>query len=331
LVWPNGAGALTFSGDAPDQLRGPAFDSAWADEPSKWRYAQDAWDNMEMGLRMGPDPRVVASTTPKPTPLMRALLRESEEPDSMVVVTRGTTYENAANLPEWYIQRILRRYEGTRLGRQELYAQLIDEQVGALWKRAQLEECRVTETPPFARVVVGVDPSISDGEESAETGIMVCAMGIDGRGYVLDDKSLRGSPTEWAQAVSAAYRLHRADRVIAETNQGGAMVELTLRVADPHISYRGVHASRNKQARAEPVSALYEQGKIRHLGFFADLEDQMTSWAPGEPSPDRIDAMVWAFTDLFGLDGPPPNPLAGMVISTSARGWQPKSGAGARR
>lgn len=316
LTWPNGAEAHTYSGDEPDQLRGPAHDSVWSDEPAKWRHLQETWENMDMGLRSGPAPQVVATTTPRPVPLIKVLLA-----DPTCVVTRGSTFENMANLAPAFIARMRTRYEGTRIGRQELYAEVLADREGALWRRSQLEELRVTEIPALRRVVVGLDPSVSDGEEAAETGILVVALGVDGHGYVLDDASRRGTPHEWAQATVAAYSKFKADRVIGEQNQGGQMVESTLRTVAPHLPYKGVHASRNKEARAEPVSALYEQGKVHHVGQFPLLEDQLTEWVPGEKSPDRLDALVWACTELFGLDEPPPDPLLGMVIGRGVRGW----------
>lgn len=316
LTWPNGAQAHTYSGDEPDQLRGPGTDSCWCDEPAKWKYAKETWDNMEMGLREGPKPQVVATTTPRPIPLLKELLV-----DPTCVVAEGSTFANAANLAPSFLARLRAKYVGTRLGRQELEGQMLEDRPGALWKRSQLDALRVTEAPPFRRVVVGVDPSISDGEESAECGIVVAAIGQDGHGYVLDDASLQESPLGWARAVVAAVSKFKADRVIAEKNQGGAMVESTLRTVAPHLPYKGVHASRNKQARAEPVSALYEQGIVHHLGLYPTLEDQLVEWVPGEDSPDRLDALVWAFTELFNLDEPPPNPLAGMHVGIGVKGW----------
>lgn len=270
---------------------------------------------------MGADPRAVASTTPKPIPWLREILAEAEGENPMVAVTGGSTFENEQNLPSWFLQRLQRKYAGTRLGQQELYAQMLGDRAGALWKRAQIEELRVKELPPLQRVAIGVDPAVSDDEEAAETGIVVVGLGIDNHGYVLDDRSMRGTPGEWAAAVASAYSLHRANMVVAEKNQGGDMVTYTLRVARPTMPVTAVHASRNKQARAEPVSALYEQGRMHHLGYLAELEDQMTGWAPGEPSPDRLDALVWAATWLFGLDEQLPDPFLGLVASGRAKGW----------
>jgi phage terminase large subunit-like protein len=316
LTWPNGVQAHTYSGDEPDQLRGPAHDTAWCDEPAKWARLQETWDNMDMGLRSGPKPQIVATTTPRPVPLIKALLA-----DPTCVVRQGSTFDNAANLAPAFLDRMRSRYAGTRMGLQELEGRLLEDREGALWRRAQIDEGRVSQVPPLRRVVVAVDPSVSDGENSAECGIVTAGIGTDGRGYVLDDSSLRGSPLEWSRAVVASYSKLKADRVIAEKNQGGALVEATLRTVAPHLPYKGVHASRNKQARAEPVSALYEQGKISHVGTFPLLEEQMVEWVPGEASPDRLDALTWAFTELFNLSEPAPNPLAGIVVCRAARGW----------
>lgn len=324
LTWPNGAEAHTYSGDEPDQLRGPAHDSVWADEPAKWKYPQATWDNMEFGLREGAKPQVCATTTPRPIPLIRELIA-----DPRCVVTDGSTFDNAANLAPSFLRRLRAKYGGTRLARQELEGQVLEDRLGALWRRSMIEDLRVVELPPLRRVVIGVDPSAQEGddEERAECGIIGAALGVDGHGYVLDDASLRGSPHEWATQVVAAYRRLKGDRVIAEKNQGGAMVESTLRTVAPYLPYKGVHASRNKQARAEPVSALYEQGKVHHLGAFPFLEDQLCEWVPGEQSPDRLDALVWAFTELFNLSEPALNPVAGIVSTRRVSGgWGGRKG-----
>jgi phage terminase large subunit-like protein len=322
LVFPNGAECHTYSGDEPDQLRGPEHDTVWADEPAKWKYARDAWDNMEMGLRVGMNPRCCATTTPRPIPIIRELL--AEEKEGSVTVTRGSTFENAANLAPSAIARLKRKYEGTRLGRQELYAEVLDENPAALWKRRQIEELRVLEAPEMQRIVVAIDPSVSDGEEAAECGIVGAGLGRDNHGYTLEDKSMRGSPLEWARAAVTLFKKLKADRIIAEANQGGKMVETTLRTVSLNVPVTLVHASRGKATRAEPVSALYEQGRCHHVGTFPELEDQMVEWVPGEMSPDRLDALVWAYTDLFKLGEEPENPLEGMVVTVGVKGWQPR-------
>jgi predicted phage terminase large subunit-like protein len=302
LVWPSGAMATLFSADEPDRLRGPQFDAAWCDELAAWRYPQ-AWDMLMMGLRLGTQPRAVVTTTPKPVKLIRALLAS---PDC--VVTRGTTRDNARNLAPGFLAAMLKQYAGTRLGRQELEAELLDDMPGALWSRDAIERARVDPlikdgAPSLKRVVVAIDPAASAGADSDETGIVVAARGQDGQGYVLDDLSGRFSPHDWAARALDAYRAHRADRIVAEINNGGAMVEATLRVLDAGVSYKGVHASRGKLARAEPVAALYEQGRVHHVGAFPALEDQMCAFTGGPlayaGSPDRVDALVWALSELM--------------------------------
>jgi len=296
LSWPNGAVADLYSAEEPERLRGPNHDGAWADELAAWKYLQETWDNLEMTLRGGEDPRRVVTTTPKPRKVLRDLLR-----DSGTIVTRGATYDNASNLAPGFLKRLLRKYEGTRTGRQELMAELLEEADGALWQRAMLERLRVVDHPELKRVVVAIDPAVSAGEQSDETGIVVAGLGIDDRGYVLADLSGRFSPDEWARRAVEAYREHRADRILGEVNNGGELIEHTIRTVDRAVSFRSVHASRGKRARAEPIAALYEQSRCRHVGGFPALEDQMTNWEPngGERSPDRLDALVWAFTDLM--------------------------------
>jgi len=295
LTWPNGAIGTTYSADEPDRLRGPQHDGAWADELAVWRYADEAWAMLMLGLRLGRDPRCVVTTTPRPVRVIRDLLKQPT-----TVVTTASTYDNRANLAPAFFGQIIRRYENTRLGQQELYAKLLEDAPGALWKRDLLEETRVMKAPDLVRVVVAIDPAVTATEESDETGIVVAGLGVDGHGYVLDDRSLRASPDGWAREAIAAYHTLRADRIVAEVNNGGDMVENTLRVVDRNIPYRAIHASRGKQARAEPISALYEQKRVHHVGTFADLEDQLCQWVPGaEKSPDRLDALVWVLTELM--------------------------------
>jgi phage terminase large subunit-like protein len=270
LDWPNGAQSLIFTADEPDRLRGKQHQKLWCDEPAAWRYSEDAWAQAMLGLRLGTNPQVVATTTPRPIALLRTLLA-----DPHTVVTRGSTYENRANLASAFYEQIIRRYEGTRLGRQELLAELLEDQPGALWQRAALDRHRVVRHPELVRIVVGVDPEATSTEGSAETGIVVAALGVDGHGYVLDDASLRGSPQRWASEAVAAYHRHHANLLVAETNQGGEMVEATIRSVDERVPYRGVRASHGKQARAEPISSRYERGEAHHVGTFAALEDQL--------------------------------------------------------
>ena len=255
------------------------------------------------GLRLGPDPRVVVTTTPKPIKIIRELIA-----DPTTVITRGSTYDNRANLAPAFLQQIVRKYEGTRLGRQELNAEILDDVPGALWSRGLIEESRWPahkNVPDLIRIVVAIDPAVSTGEDADETGIIVAGKDANGRGYVLADQSGRYPPTEWARTAIALYRQHNADRIVAEVNNGGDMVEATIRMVDPNVSYNKVHASRGKVIRAEPVAALYEQGRIHHVGAFPTLEDQQCAFTTDFDrkaagfSPDRVDALVWALTDLL--------------------------------
>jgi phage terminase large subunit-like protein len=302
LEWPDGSISLLFSADKPDRLRGKQADKIWADEPATWRYAQDAWDQAMFGLRLGDNPQAVVTTTPRPIKLIRALVADSRAEGGSTHVTRGTTYENKANLAPGFYSKIITAYEGTRLGRQELMAEILDDNPGALFHLTLIEGARVRKHPPLVRIVVAIDPAVSSREDSDETGIIVAA--IDGRDpvhvYILEDLSGIYTPDEWAKAAITAYHRWQADRIVGEVNNGGDLVEANLRTQDANVSYKAVHASRGKAIRAEPVSALYEQGRVHHVGMFSKLEDQMTNWAPAEDkdSPDRMDAEVWAVTEL---------------------------------
>lgn len=302
LTWPNGAIATTYSADEPDRLRGPQHDAAWCDELAAWRYP-DAWDQLMFGLRLGTDPRVVVTTTPRPTALVRQLVLSAS-----THVTRGSTYANRANLAPAFFEQIVKRYEGTRLGRQELEAEILDDAPGALWKRPMIDDARIAHAPDLVRVVVAVDPAVSARATSDETGVVVAGVDRAGHGYILEDLSGRYSPAEWAALVVDAYARHRADRIVAEANQGGALVEANIRTASPNVAVELVHATRGKAVRAEPVAALYEQRRVHHVGVLAALEDQLTGWDPttAERSPDRLDALVWALTSLLVDGGPPP-------------------------
>jgi phage terminase large subunit-like protein len=280
------------------------------DELSVWKYPE-AWDMLMFGLRLGPDPRVMVTATPRPTKLLRELLA-----DPMTVITRGSSYENRANLAPTFFDRIVARYEGTRLGRQEIGGELLEDVPGALWTREGIDRDRWPygqPLPAFKRIVCAVDPAATSGEEADETGIVVAACDWAGHGYVLADVSGHYQPTEWARAAIAQYKhpQRKADRIVAEINNGGEMVENTIRMVDPDIAYTPVHASRGKAIRAEPVSALYEQGRIHHVGNFPQLEDQQCSFTidydrARDGSPDRVDALVWALTDLLVEPGPLP-------------------------
>lgn len=295
LTWPNGAIATTYSAEKPDALRGPQHDGYWGDETASWKYAEDTWDNLQFGLRLGKHPQGVVTTTPRPVKLIKNLIK-----DPKTFITKGSTYVNKGNLPKSFLSRLLAKYEGTRLGRQELYAQLLEDTPGALWTLARIELLRVKEAPPLVRIVVGVDPAISANKESAETGIVVVGIDIRGHLYILADVSLQGTPAEWASAAIKVYSDFQADAIVVETNQGGLMVEHTIRTVEGGKDLRiiQVHASRGKYTRAEPISALYEQGRAHHVGALSELEDQMTTWTPGEDSPDRMDALVWGCTQL---------------------------------
>lgn len=299
VTWPNGAQALGYNGTEPDQLRGPEFDTAWVDELAKYRYARETWDMLQFTMRAGSDPRVFVTTTPRPIPVLREIIK-----DPSTVITRGSTMDNASNLPPAFMKAVVEKYEGTRLGRQELNAEMLDDVPGALWTREMFDAARVKEPPRMKRVVIAVDPSGTTGTgEGDDIGIVAAGLGEDGRGYVLGDHTCQLSPEGWARRVAEVYEFHEADRVVAERNFGGAMVEAVLRAAAPNLPVKVVTASRGKVARAEPIAALYEQGRVSHVGAFAALEDQCCSMTPsgyvGEGSPDRADALVWALTELM--------------------------------
>ena len=302
LTWPNGTWATIYSDGEPEQTRGFSGDTAWLDEFAKYRYPKIVWDNLQFGMReaSADQPRQLITTTPRPL----ALLRQIEALPETVTIT-GSSYENRSNLdPNWF-KKTIAAYEGTRVGRQEIYAEILDDVPGALWSRRNLDEYRVAAAPELKRVIVAVDPAASSEDASNETGIVVAGADVSNHGYVLDDWSLRGSPDEWAKRAVAAYRRFEADRIVAEKNQGGEMVEAVIRSVSRDVPVTLVYASRGKYVRAEPISALYEQGRIHHVGTFATLEDQMISFTPetaadrSQGSPDRVDALVWAFSYLF--------------------------------
>lgn len=298
LVWPNGAMAQIFSSEDPESLRGPQFHYAWCDELAKWKYAEATWDMLQFGLRLGSDPRQLVTTTPRPLPLLKTIMA-----DPATRIASMPTSANAANLSPGFMKALNERYGGTRLGRQELDGELIEDREGALWTRAMLEAACNVRPSGLRRVVVAVDPPAGSGPDSC-CGIVVAGLDDTGRGIVLADCSVEGtSPSGWATAVVDAWRRFEADRVVAEVNQGGDMVSAMLRSVDATLPVTMVRAARGKFARAEPVAALYEQGKIAHAGRFAALEDQMcdmgTDGLSSGKSPDRLDAMVWALTALM--------------------------------
>lgn len=305
LTWPNGSKAFTYNGTTPDQLRGPQHHFAWVDELAKFEYLQDAWDQLQFGLRLGEHPQCLVTTTPRPLPLIKKLVAD---PDT--VVTNGSTLDNAANLAKNTVKQLYERYGGTRLGRQELEGEILGDIPGALWKREDIDANRLKEAPDdLERILVAVDPATSNEEGSDETGIVVVALARDSdgyaRGYVLEDGSLKGSPEEWARKAVSLYRKYAADRIIAEKNQGGDMVASVIKAVDRTVPLSLVHASRGKVVRAEPISALYEQGRIHHVGRHDKLEDQMCIFSidsfrtSAMGSPDRVDALVWGLTELF--------------------------------
>jgi phage terminase large subunit-like protein len=303
LTWPNGAKAWTYNATEPDQLRGPQHDGAWTDELAKFQYAQETWDQLQFGLRLGRHPRQIVTTTPRPIPVVRKLIN-----DPATIVTRGRTYDNASNLAAPFLKQVEERYGGTRLGRQELEGEILDDMPGALWNREIIDSVRKPSAPDLDRIVVAVDPAATSGEEADETGIVAVGIARDAdgnqRGYVLADRSMRGTPDEWAAAAVRLYHELDADRIVAEKNQGGEMVSSVLRAKDRNVPVTLVTATRGKVVRAEPISALYEQGRVHHVGRFDKLEDQMCLFtrdverSPGN-SPDRVDALVWGLTSLF--------------------------------
>jgi phage terminase large subunit-like protein len=301
VTWPNGAEATAFSAEESDRLRGPQFGFGWLDELAAMQNAQATWDMFQFGLRVGANPRWLVSTTPRPIKLIKDLVTRE---DVRLVV--GSTFENAANLAPSFLEAIRARYQGTRLGRQELSAELLMDVQGALWTRDMLERANgAWKLPDMKRVVVAVDPSGTRGPEDGgdSVGIVVAGLGVDNLGYVLADRTCKLSPDGWGRAAVNAYREFKADRIVAERNFGGAMVEHVIRTVDPRVSYREVTASRGKIARAEPIAALYEQSKIRHVSSFVELEDQMAAMTgdgySGDGSPDRCDALVWALSELM--------------------------------
>lgn len=305
LVWANGATATVYSAHEPEALRGPQFDAAWVDELAKWKKAEDVWDMLQFALRLGAHPQQVITTTPRNVGVLKRILGNAS-----TVVTHAPTDANRAYLAESFLAEVQSRYGGTRLGRQELDGVLLDDIEGALWTTAMVEGARVDQLPKLDRIVVAVDPSVTNGKSSDECGIIVAGVVAQGeprdwRAYVLEDASVRGGPSDWARAAIAAMDRHGAERLVAEVNQGGDMVESVIRQIDPLVPFRALRASRGKGLRAEPVAALYEQGRIKHArqGGLGPLEDQMCQMTvrgfEGRGSPDRLDAMVWAMHELM--------------------------------
>lgn len=317
VVWPNGAYALVMSSDEPELARGAQSDLLWGEEIGAWRYATAFFDNLNLGLRLGPHPRAMFTTTPKPIKLLKDLTRQAIESPDRVVISRGSTFDNKANLPDSTLEDLRARYEGTRQGEQELYGKLLTDTPGALWTWLLIEEARLPESllPPrekWERVVVAIDPAVTAHEDSNETAIICGVTAWVGEvlhAYIIRDLSGRWEATEWPKIAVRAYHLLGADRIVAEVNNGGDLVGGAVRVVDSDVSFRAVTASRGKRTRAEPVVALYEQGRVHHIGDLAILEEQMTTYVPGvstkadertgSTSPDRVDGLVWLLTELI--------------------------------
>lgn len=309
VYWPNGGMAFYYSAEDAEQLRGPEHHAAWVDELAKYRNPVDCWDNLLMGLRLGIRPRVMVTTTPRPHPMLKDIVAAAD-----TELTRGSTYDNKANLPLRFLKKVEELYEGTRVGRQELHGVLFDDVEGALFSTRQFDQNRMRVVPEdvhLVRIVVAVDPPATSTEKANLCGICVAALGDDNRAYILADRSMsQATPERWGRAAVQAYLEYDADLIVGENNQGGEMVEHVVRSVDGNVNYKGVRATRGKVVRAEPVSAIYEQNRASHVGppgAFKDLEDQLLLFAPGvvfdpEHSPDRADALVWALTELFGLD-----------------------------
>ncbi|MAW80210.1 MAG: ATP-binding protein [Parvularcula sp.] len=312
LVWPDGAVAYAFSAEDPDGIRGYQFTAAWSDEFAKWRYAEETWSNLQLALRLGDKPRQIVTTTPRPMALLKRLIAS---PTTETV--RASTYDNRAHLSEAFFTEIAALYEGTALGRQELMGEIVDDIAGALWSWNMIEAARISAAPALDRVVVAVDPPATGGENADECGIVVAGVAYCGdvkTAFVIADWSAAGlSPRQWAEKTAVAYHEFSADRIVVEVNQGGDMAKAVIAQVEPQAPVRGVHATRGKKLRAEPVAALYEQGRVRHVGAFPKLEDQMTTYTGqssgnwGGKSPDRLDALVWAITELM-LQTPAPQP-----------------------
>lgn len=313
LTWPNGAQALLRSADEPDSVRGPQFYKAWGDEGASWRYGKETWDNVMLGLRLGDDPQIVMTSTPRPIKFVKDILALST-----TVVTTDSTYSNIENLAESWASDIIRMYRGTRTGLQELEGRVLDDNPYSLWTRKNLDDTRVYRTPELDEVVVAVDPMVAEltqkdirnegkleyDADVSEAGIVVVGRAgikgdMDSEGYTLDDLSMQGTPLQWCTQVVTAFYRYRADCVVAEANNGGALVTAAIHAVDPEVPVKLVHASRGKKTRAEPVSNIFAQKRGHHVGLFPTLEDQECEWQPGMPSPDRLDAEVWGYTYLM--------------------------------
>lgn len=323
ISWPCGAQALGYNGTEPNQLRGPEFDTAWVDELAKYRHARETWDMLQFGLRRGDHPRVCVTTTPRATEIVKAIVAGAE---GKVKVTRGSTMDNRSNLAPSFLRKVHDRYAGTRLGRQELEAEILGDLPGALWSQGDIDAYRVKSAPDdIGRTVVALDVAVTNTDESDQHGLIAAGIAADQTGYVLEDCSLGGSPSDWAKAAVAAYHRHNASAIVAEVNNGGDMIAHTIRAIAPNINVVEVRATKGKHVRAEPVAALYAQGRVRHVGQFPDLEMQMTQFTnegyQGDGSPDRADALVWALTELFPdmVDSVPD--ASALTLKPRGRSW----------
>ena len=322
LTWPNGATGTLYNATEPDQLRGPQQGAAWCDELAKWQYARETWDQLQFGLRLGAHPQQVVTTTPRPIPVIKEIMA-----DPTTATTRGSTMDNAGNLAKSFMDQMLAKYAGTRLGRQELDAEILDDVPGALWTRAMLDAARVRELPEMARVVIAIDPSGTSGsDEGDDVGIVAAGRGVDGRGYVIADDTCKLSPDGWARRAITAYYRERADRIVAEINFGGAMVGAVIRATDKSVPYKTLVASRGKVARAEPVAALFEQGRVGMVAGLAALEDEMVLMTAGgfagEGSPNRVDAMVWALTEVMLANQAPERKTGPVAVPAMVGGFR---------
>lgn len=320
LEWPNGTVTTLLTSEKPNRIRGGNFDRAWCDEIAHWNAIEKCWDNLQFALRLGKKVKACVTTTPRPIPRVKKFLES--EGDS-VYVTRGATYDNVNNLSDVYINTVIKPYEGTSIGRQELYGEVLLEVEGSLWTRDMIESHRVPMEPELRRTVVSVDPAITNKEHSDYTGIVVAGIDDNKKAFVLGDHSLKTTPWKWAEKVCMLYYIHEADYVVAESNQGGEMVRHTIKNFDDNVPVKLVHASKGKVARAEPISARYEQGKVWHVGTFPELEDEMALFVPGEmkESPNRVDALVWALTELIGI------PKKGRAGTWGNKSWWKRIGA----
>jgi len=316
IVWPNGAVGTIFYGTEPEKSRGAQSDLIWVDELAKFRYGQETIDNLLLGLRLGKNPLIAISTTPKPTKVIKELARRQD-----CLVIKGSTYDNISNLAKPFIQTIITKYKGTRLGRQEIEAEILDDNPNALWKREWLDRDRESRKVDCFKLIVAIDPpgtEPTEEKEATECGLVVVGIGKalpgmqwqkENHFYVFDDLSLQASPTGWAKEAIGGNNKYRGDGLVAEKNFGGVMVKSTIKNVDSKVTVHEVHASRGKYVRAEPVSALYEQGRVHHIGTFSELEDELCEWEPGNKSPNRLDALVWGVTFLAGntIYSPAPN------------------------